>query len=98
MDVQLQELIDRIKKDGVASAEVSARSIIAEAEKKAASIIKEAELKADSIIRNAKSETERMEAASKDSITQAGRNLIISFRDGINRELSALVNLSLIHI
>lgn len=92
MDVQLQELIDRIKKDGVASAEVSARSIIAEAEKKAASIIKEAELKADSIIRNAKSETERMEAASKDSITQAGRNLIISFRDGINRELSALVN------
>ncbi len=91
MDVQLQELIDKIKKDGVASAESSAQKIIEEAEKKAASIVKEAEAKADGIIKAAKSETERMEKASEDAITQAGRNLIISFRDGINRELSALV-------
>ncbi|MBO4404811.1 MAG: V-type ATP synthase subunit E [Treponema sp.] len=91
MDVQLQELIDKIKKDGVASAENSAGKIIAEAEKKAAAIIKEAESKADSIIKAAKAETERMEKASEDAITQAGRNLIISFRDGINREVSALV-------
>ena len=33
-----------------------------------------------------------MEKASEDAIAQAGRNLIISFRDGINKELSALVN------
>jgi V/A-type H+-transporting ATPase subunit E len=92
MDVQLQELIDKIKKDGVASAESSAQKIIEEAEKKAASIVKEAEAKADGIIKAAKSETERMEKASEDAITQAGRNLIISFRDGINRELSALVS------
>ena len=43
MDVQLQELIDKIKKDGVASAESSAAAIIAEAEKKAAAIISDAE-------------------------------------------------------
>lgn len=92
MDVQLQELIDRIKKDGVASAENSAGKIVAEAESKAASIIKEAEARAEAIIRNAKAETARMEKASEDAITQAGRNLIISFRDGINRELSALVS------
>jgi len=92
MDVQLQELIDKIKKDGVASAESSAQKIIEEAEKKAASIVKEAEAKADGIIKAAKSETERMEKASEDAITQAGRNLIISFRNGINRELSALVS------
>lgn len=91
MDVQLQELIDKIRKDGVASATTSAQNIISEAEKKAASIISEAEEKADSIIKNAKIETGRMEKASEDAITQAGRNLIISFRDGINKELSALV-------
>ncbi len=91
MDVQLQELIDKIKRDGVATAESEAQDIISDAEKKAASIIKEAEEKADSIIKNAKAETERMEKASEDAITQAGRNLIISFRDGINKELSALV-------
>lgn len=92
MDVQLQELIDKIKRDGVATAETEAQGIVSEAEKKAASIIREAEEKADGIIKNAKAETERMEKASEDAITQAGRNLIISFRDGINRELSALVS------
>lgn len=92
MDIQLQELIEKIKKDGVSSAESVARKIIADAEKKAASIVSDAEVKADSIIKTAKAETERMEKASEDAIAQAGRNLIISFRDGINKELSAIVN------
>lgn len=92
MDIQLQELIEKIKKDGVSSAETAAHKIIADAEKKAASIVSDAELKADSIIKTAKAETERMEKASEDAIAQAGRNLIISFRDGINKELSAIVN------
>ena len=92
MDVQLQELIDKIKKDGVATAESSAKTIIEEAEKKAAGIIKVAEEKADSIIKNAKAETTRQEKASEDAIEQAGRNLLISFREGINKELSAIVN------
>ncbi len=91
MDIQLQELIDKIKRDGVASAETNAQRIIAEAEKKAAFIVSEAESKAEGIIKNAKSETERMEKASEDAIAQAGRNLIISFRDGIKKEISALV-------
>ena len=91
MDVQLQELIDKIRKDVVASATASAQNIIAEAEQKAASIVKEAEEKADAIIKNAKAETARMEKASEEAITQAGRNLIISFRDGINKELAAII-------
>ena len=91
MDIQLQELIDKIKKDGVTSAEAKAQEIIAEAEKKAASIISSAEEKADSIIKSGKAETERMEKASIDAIRQAGRNLLISFRDGVNAQLSALI-------
>lgn len=92
MDIQLQELIDKIKKDGVASAESKAQEIIAEAEKKAQAIISSAEEKADSIIKNGKLETERMEKASVDAIRQAGRNLLISFRDGINAQLNALIS------
>ncbi len=92
MDVQLQELIDKIKKDGVVSAELNAQKIIEEAQKKASLIISEAEAKADNIIKSAKVETERMEKASEDAVAQAGRNLIISFRDGINKELSAIIS------
>ena len=91
MDVQLQELIDKIKKDGVATAEASAASIIAEAEKKAAAIVAEAEEKAAGIVKTAKAETERMEKASVDAIGQAGRNLLISFRDGVVAELDAII-------
>ncbi len=90
MDVQLQELIDKIKKDGVASAQSSAAAIVAEAEKKAAAIVAEAEEKAAGIVKAAKSETERMEKASIDAVRQAGRNLILEFRDSITAELSAL--------
>ena len=92
MDVQLQELIDKIKKDGVASAEKTAATIIAEAEKKAVSIVSDAENKAEQIIKTAKAETDRLEKASVDAIKQAGRNLLIAFTDGINAELSALIN------
>ena len=91
MDVQLQELIDKIKKNGVAAAESSAAEIIADAEKRAAAIISEAERKAEEAEKKAKAEAERLEKASIDAIKQAGRNSILSFRDGINAELSAIV-------
>ena len=91
MGVQLQELIDKIKKDGVASAETAAAEIIAEAEKKAAALVEEAHTKAADIIKSAKAETERLEKASIDAVSQAGRNLLISFRDGINAQLAAFI-------
>ena len=91
MDVQLQELIDKIKKDGVGAAEASAQAIIADAEKRAEAIVAEAERKASESEKKAKAEAERLEKASFDAIKQAARNTILSFRDGINAELSALV-------
>lgn len=91
MDVQLQELIDKIKKDGVASAEISAAKIIEDAEQKAAQIISDAKTQAEGIIKEAKAESERFEKSSEDAIKQAGRNLLISFRDGITSELTKIV-------
>ena len=91
MDVQLQELIDKIKKDGIATAEKSSETIVADAEKKAAAIVAEAQEKAHAIIKNAKTETKRMEKASEDAITQAGRNMILSFRDALVTELDRLI-------
>lgn len=92
MDIQLQELIDKIKKDGVGEAEKKAAEILAEAEKKAQGIISDAETKAASILSSAKLETERMEKSSIDAIKQAGRNILISFRDGVAAQLSAIIN------
>lgn len=93
MDVQLQELIDKIKKDGVVSAETTAATIIAEAENKARAIISEAETKADATLKSAQVEIKRLEKAGSDAIKHAARNVLISFRDGINAQLCALINI-----
>ena len=53
MDVQLQELIDKIKKAGVDSADKKAAQIEAEAEKKAEEIIADAEKRAEDILKKA---------------------------------------------
>ncbi len=92
MDTHVEELIDRIKKDGVAAAENSASEKIAQAQKEADKIILNAKEEADKILRQAKDETARLEKASEDAIKQAGRNLLLSFRDSITKELSVLVS------
>jgi V/A-type H+-transporting ATPase subunit E len=91
MEVQLQELVDKIRKDGVESADAKAREIIQKAETQAASIIDNAKKEALTIVKNAVEEAARSEKAAVSAISQAGRNVILSFRDGIGHELDALV-------
>ena len=92
MEVQLQELIDQIKKDGVEAAETEAEAIVKAAKENAEQIIADAQAQADKILAGAKSETERMTKSSEDAIRQAGRNLLISFRESVTRELNAIVS------
>ena len=91
MDVQLQELIDKIKQDGVATAESEAAKIIATAEKKAESIISSANEKAEEIKKTAKAEAEKMEKAGEEAIIQAGRNMLLSFKDALIAEFDGLI-------
>lgn len=91
MEIQLQEIIDQIKKDGVHAAEVEAESILDAAKLQAEKIIAEAKAEAERILLNAKNENERMTKSGEDSIRQAGRNLLISFRESVTRELKAII-------
>ncbi|MBE6813287.1 MAG: V-type ATP synthase subunit E [Ruminococcaceae bacterium] len=91
MEIQLQELIEQIKKDGVTAAEDKAAAIINGAEVQAARIISEAKSQADKMIADAKAETERTVKSGEDALRQAGRNLLISFRESVAKELTALV-------
>ena len=91
MEIQLQELIEQIKKDGVDAAETQAEAIVASAKAEAERIIAEAKAKADKMIADAKSENVRTVKSGEDAIRQAGRNLLISFRESVARELKAVV-------
>ena len=92
MEIQLQELIDQIKKDGVEAAETEAESILKSAKAEADRIVSDAKAEAERILLNAKTENDRMVKSSEDAIRQAGRNLLISFRESVARELKAIVS------
>ena len=91
MEIQLQELIDQIKKDGVETAEAQAAAIIESAKAEAEKIIADANTQADKIMSDAKNEKERTVKSGEDAIRQAGRNLLISFRESVTKELNAII-------
>lgn len=91
MEIQLQELIEQIKKEGVQAASAEAEAIVAAAREEAAAIVANAEAEAEKTLLAAKTENERMVKASEEAIRQAGRNLLISFRESVARELRVLV-------
>lgn len=91
MDVQLKELIERIKNDGVQSAEQEAAKIVAAAQEKAQALIKEAEEKALLARKNAETEVQRLEKASRDALKQAGRDLLLSLEKRVSGLFKALL-------
>ena len=91
MEIQLQELLDQIKKDGVEAAETQAEAIIVSAKTEAEKIVSEAKAQADKMIADAKSENAKTVKSGEDALRQAARNLLISFRESVTRELKAIV-------
>lgn len=91
MEIQLQELIEQIKKDGVEAAENQAEAILLSAKAEAEKIIADAQAQADKLMADAKAKNEKTVKSGEDAIRQAGRNLLISFRESVTRELGAIV-------
>lgn len=85
MDIKLKELIETIKKDGIASAEATAAQIIAEAERQAEGIREKAQKEAERLMQEAKREIARTEQASRDALVQAGRDLLLGLERRIVR-------------
>lgn len=92
MEIQLQKLIEQIKKDGVDAAETEAQKILAAAKTEADKIVSDAKAQANKLLADAKEENDRMVKSSEDAIRQAGRNLLITFRESVTRELGAILN------
>jgi V/A-type H+-transporting ATPase subunit E len=91
MDVQVKELIEKIKNDGVKNAEENSSRIISEAEKKAAALIENAEKEAADIKSQAQNEASRMEQAGKEALKQAGRDLLLSIKKDVEELFDRIV-------
>jgi V/A-type H+-transporting ATPase subunit E len=91
MDIQVQELIDTIKKDGIESASEEAVRIKHEAEAEARQIIDAAKKEAGEIVAKGKQDAERSEKAGVAALEQASRNLVLAFKGEIQALLDKLV-------
>ena len=83
MEVQLKELIEKIKNDGVKDAEQKAAEIIKSADAKAEDIVAKARKEAAQIVARAKEDAFKSEQSGRESLKQAGRDLVLNLQSRI---------------
>lgn len=87
MPEELQDLLERIQKDGVEKAEAEADNIITAGREKAAGIVKDAEKKSDALLRDAEAQARSLVENGERSLQQAARDIIL----GVGETLSGLL-------
>lgn len=90
MDIQVQELIDKIKQDGIENASKAAQSLRDEAEVQAQKIVEKAKAEATKLVEAAQAEVARIKTTSQAALEQAARNAILSLQAKI-QEIFTLV-------
>ena len=83
MEVKLDSLIEKIKKDGVEEAKKASDEIIQKANKEAEKIINEAKHKAEKFLNDSKDEFEKLKNNTQSSLKQASRDLLLVLREQI---------------
>ncbi len=91
MEVQLKELIEKIKKDGVETAESKASGIVKDAEAKAAEIISKANNDAAQITAKAKEDAVKSEQTGEEALKQAGRDLVLNLQTQITDLFNVII-------
>ncbi|MDA1044329.1 MAG: hypothetical protein O3C57_03795 [Verrucomicrobia bacterium] len=91
MAEQLQELLDRIQRDGVDKAEAEAGRIVEAARKTAADMVANAEAKAEALHKQAERDSKTFVERGHKALEQAARDVLLSLGEAINRTVQTLV-------
>ncbi|MGB2600994.1 MAG: V-type ATP synthase subunit E [Candidatus Omnitrophota bacterium] len=83
MEMELKNIIDKIKTEGVSEAEKQAAGITSQAEAKAKSIVEAAQKEKDAIIKEAGQAAEKMQKNGEEAIKQASRDVLLGLRQSI---------------
>ncbi|MDP8253172.1 MAG: hypothetical protein P9X27_02105 [Candidatus Kaelpia aquatica] len=83
MEVELDRLIEKIKKEGVQEAKKEADKIIAKAKEEAVRILQEVKSKSEIVVQDAKSQSDKYADVARAAIEQAVRDSIISLREKV---------------
>lgn len=91
MELQIQDLVTSIRKEGIDAANAQAESILAEAKKKADAIISEARAEAENAKTAAAKEIGIMKESASVSADQAKRDAVLAFKKEIQTEYEKIL-------
>ncbi|KGE73739.1 hypothetical protein [Spirochaeta lutea] len=94
MEVQLQELLEKIQSEGVEEAKQQAQKILKQAEKEAETIKTQAQRDAEKTVQHAQTQADKIMASGKSALEQAGRDLVLSLEQRIKTLFSQVVEAS----
>lgn len=92
MAEDIKGLIEKIQQDGIKAAEEKAAEIESRALRQANEIVEKARQEADKIIKDAQDRIAQMQEASRASLKQAGRNLLLDLRKEIDTALGRVIS------
>lgn len=95
MDVKLESLIEKIKKDGIEEANKKSEEIIGNARQQALNIKGDAEKQAKDIVDAAKKEALRLKESGESMLRQAARDLVLVLREKITELFDSVLKRSI---
>ena len=92
MELQIQDLVSSIRKDGIDAANAEAEAIISEAKKKAEMIIADAKAEAKNIQETSEKEINILKASAALSAEQAKRDAMLAFKNEVQAEFEKILS------
>ena len=95
MELQVQDLISAIKKDGVEAAQAEAERIVADAKRQAADIVAAAKEEAERVRAKTEKETNIMKESVKTTAEHAKRDAMLSFKNSVRDEFEKILSVNI---
>jgi len=92
MAQQIQELINKIKSEGIDQAEKKSKQIETEAQQEAVKIVEKAKKQAEAIVIKANEEAKQIKESTQTSLKQSSRDMILILKEEINRILLGILS------
>ena len=92
MELQIQDLVSSIRKDGIDAANAEAEAIISEAKKKAEMIIADAKAEAKNIQETSEKEINILNESAALSAEQAKRDAMLAFKNEVQAEFEKILS------
>ena len=92
MSQQVQELIDKIKSEGIQVAKQEAGEITKHAQNQASKINEDAMTVSDQLLQNAKEDIKKMQEATHMALKQASRDMLLALRNEIESMLKRIIS------